>query len=98
MVTEFKWDEAKIILWCTCYDSDAYIGCKLHENNYYKGWTNKNKEAMHVEVRMKDGNGLYSLYAAGDDIKNIGKSGYFRLAPPPESKMCYVDLPAGIEG
>lgn len=97
MVTEYKWNEAKVILWCTCYDSDAYIGCKLHENNYYKGWTNKNNEAMQVEVHMKDGNGLYHLYAAGDDIKNIGKLGYFRLATSPASKVCYVDLFTGTE-
>lgn len=95
MVTEYKWDEAKIILWCTCHDSDAYIGCKLHEHNYYKGWTNKNNETMQVEVHMTNGNGLYYLYAAGDDIKNIGKSGHFRLAIPPESRARYVELFTG---
>lgn len=80
MVTEYKWKEAKIILWCKEYDSDAYIGCKLHENDYYKSWTNQQGIPMQVEVMLKGIGGEYQLYAKGSDIELIGKSGYFRLA------------------
>ena len=79
MVTEYKWDEAKIVVWCNMSDSDAYIGCKLKEQDYFEGWKNSRGELMQVEVRLREA-GVPRLYAKGEDIKLIGTSGYFRLA------------------
>lgn len=92
MTTEFKWNESLIILWCSWSDSDAYIGCKLRESDYYKGWVSpKTQQPMQVKVMLKTKAGGYEVYAEGSEIYNIGKSNQYRLLPGGHGEGYYDD-------
>lgn len=84
MVTRYNWEQNEVVITCEWYDSDAYIGCKLKENGYYRDFKK-------VKVLLESKSGEYKLYAEDEDIMKIGKLNQYRLLPGGHGEGYYED-------